>query len=211
MTAADVREAVLAPLTALYPPPTHLRADERVQAVALAAYEKALAGFDRATLERGWAKVVAEQTYWVWPNPGVIAEACRQCAPPKREPSEAALRRQQAQEMTDAYVTRYMKTSQVWKLAQREGWAAPLLEYVQAAAWVQAQLICKTDGIGWDTLLIDDPDRYDSSQEAFSAYCDSVRGPVERGRIRVTIPPARVLEWKDRSSTGRGIPINSPD
>jgi hypothetical protein len=195
---AVVRAIVIEPMLALYPPPTHLRGNEQAQALALAAYETALAGFDRATLERGWAKVIAEQTYWVWPNPGMIAEACRQCEPVKKGPSEASLRRQQALAMTDAYVARYTKTSQVWKLAKREGWAGLLLDYVQSAAWVQAQLICKTDGIGWNSQLARDLGHFSSSEEAFAAYRETIRNPVEKGSIRVTVPPSRIRAWKER-------------
>jgi hypothetical protein len=49
-----VRELIIEPMLALYPPPAHLRHNSDAQQRALAAYEKSLAGFDRDTLQRGW-------------------------------------------------------------------------------------------------------------------------------------------------------------
>src|SRR5260370_21268175 len=142
------RDIILKPMCELYLPPLHLRRDADAQERALAAYESALAPFDRDTLQRGWEKVVAQQTYWVWPNPGTIAEACRQCQPKPTPPSDEEQRKDKAAQMADDHVSRYMKTSHLAKLARREGWSGRLREYVTDVAWVQAQLICRVQNIG---------------------------------------------------------------
>jgi hypothetical protein len=186
-------------MRALYPPPQHLRDDSRALTLALTSYEAALAGFDRGTLQRGWEKVVADHNFWCWPNPGLIVEACRQCEPRPKPPSEEEQRRQQALEMAQAYTARYMKTSQVARLARREGWAGQLLDFVQAAAWVQAQLICQVQHIGWDTKLTQGLGQFHTSKDAFAAYRKTVEKAVEHGHIRVTVPQARIRTWKERS------------
>lgn len=61
MTGA-VRERIIKPMLAVYPPPQHLRGDAKRQAEALAVYEKALGRFDAATLAAGWGLVAAEHT-----------------------------------------------------------------------------------------------------------------------------------------------------
>jgi hypothetical protein len=97
-----VREVILGPMCTLYPPPQHLRGNSKAVSIALAAYEKALAGFDRPTLGRGWDEIVAAQTFWCWPNPGEIADACRNYQPQPKQPSEEESRQQQAMDMADA-------------------------------------------------------------------------------------------------------------
>jgi hypothetical protein len=191
-----VRQAILEPMLQLYLPPLHLRADAQAQALALALYEQALAPFDRGTLERAWQQVVAHHAFWVWPNPGLIAEACRHCESRPRPPSDEEQRQAQALELAEAYTTRYLKTSQLAKLAKREGWAGWLRDYVAAAAWVQAQLICRVRNIGWDGRLAQDLGRFHSSGDAFEAYRQTIIKPVERGQIRVHVPPSRIHRWK---------------
>ena len=121
-----VQEVIIRPMTELYLPPLHLRGNAEARARALDAYDKALAGFDRDTLQQAWKTVVAQQTYWVWPNPGVIAEACRHCQPRPKPTNEEEKRREQALDMAEAYTARYMKTSRLAKLARQEGWDGPL-------------------------------------------------------------------------------------
>jgi hypothetical protein len=72
-----------------------------------------------------------------------------------------------------------------------------LLDYVQAAAWVQAQLLCHVQHIGWDTKLAHGLGDVRTSQEAFDAYRKTVEGTVERGHIRVIVPQSRIRQWKD--------------
>jgi hypothetical protein len=63
--------------------------------------------------------------------------------------------------------------------------------YVGAAAWVQAQLICGVQNIGWDATLAADLGQFRSSQNAFDAYRQTVQNAVGRGHVRVTVPAAR--------------------
>jgi hypothetical protein len=195
-----VREVILGPMRALYPPPQHLREPKALE-IALAAYETALARFDRETLQKGWDKIIADHNFWCWPNPGLIVEACRQCEKRPKPPSEEEQRRQQALEMAEAYTAHYMKTSQVARQARRDGWAGHLLEYVQAAAWVQAQLICQVRHIGWDTKLAQGLGQFRSSSDAFLAYRKTAEKAVERGLVRVSIPQSRIHEWKEQSGS----------
>jgi hypothetical protein len=92
-----------------------------------------------------------------------------------------------------------MKTSQVAKLARKEGWISHLREYVTDAAWVQAQLIVGVHHIGWNTQLSKEVGRFRSSAEAFDAYRETVRVPVESGHVRVSVPRNRIREWKEQS------------
>ncbi|OWK38947.1 hypothetical protein FRUB_06323 [Fimbriiglobus ruber] len=105
------------------------------------------------------------------------------------------MRRQQALALADAYTARFMKTTHLAKLAQVKGWGPPLAEYVREAAWVQAQIIVGVKDIGFATLLIPKERRFRPADECFAAYRETIAGPVERGRIRVTVPPARIREW----------------
>jgi hypothetical protein len=203
-----VREYVLDRMVQLYPPPTHLRGDEAQTNAALAEYERVLAPFDRETLARAWDKVVAEHSFWVWPNPGLFAEACRQFAPKPTAPSEKEQRRQQALELADHYTHRYMKMSHLAQLARAEGFEPELLAYVQAASWVQAQLIAGVRDIGWDSVLVPDAHAYGSAREAFAAYRQSIARTVEQGRISVRVPPSIVRAWKAECRRG---PASPPD
>jgi hypothetical protein len=194
-----VRQAILEPMLQLYLPPLHLRADAQAQAGALALYEQALAPFDRGTLERAWQHVVANHAFWVWPNPGAIVAACQRCESRPRPSSDEAQRQAQALEQAEAYTARYLKTSQLAKLARREGWAGRLNEYVAAAAWVQAQLICGVQHLGWDAILVRDLGRFRSSREAFEKYRNTIADPAERGHIRVHVPPSCIRRWKEEA------------
>lgn len=198
MTGA-VQEHIIGPMLAIYPPPQHLRGDRRRQAEALAAYTKALARFDAPTLAAGWQKVVAEHPFWVWPNPGAIADACRACLPKPPAVSDGEQRRQAAEALADAYTARFMKTTQFAKLAEREGWAPRLREYVRDAAWVQAQLIEGVYPVGFPTNLIPRGERHRPLVETFAEYRGGVMGAVDRGRVRVSVPPDRIRGWKAAS------------
>ena len=192
-----VRDIILRPMQALFPPPTYLRSNPEDLALALAAYEQALGRFDRDTLQRGWDHAVAEQEYWCWPTPATLVAACRRCEPRQKPPSEEERRQEQAFAIADAYATRYMKTSHVARVARQEGWAGRMREYVHDAALVQAQLICQVGHIGWNAHLADGLGEFHSSQEAFAAYRKTVAKTVAKGQIRVTVPPCRIRRWKE--------------
>ena len=180
----------------LYPPPQHLRRDAKQQAAALAQYTKTLARFDEPTLRAAWQTVIAEHAFWVWPNPGTVAAACLRHMPPPPELSDQEQRRHQALALADAYTARFMKTTHLARLAASEGWAPRLREYVRDAAWVQAQLICGVRAIGFATALVPEEDCHLSAREWFPRYRETIAGAVERGTIRVAIPPTRRREWQ---------------
>jgi hypothetical protein len=116
-----------------------------------ALYKRSLAPFDSDTVQRAWQKIVAEHTFWgTWLNPGMIAEACRQCQPRPIPPPTDGQRKAKPFDLADDYATGYMKTSHLAKLAEGEGWSGRLLECVTDAGWVQAQLLCDVRDIGWN-------------------------------------------------------------
>ena len=78
MTARDVDEAIIDPMVAIFPPPMHVRGCHEAALLLLDVYRKVLAGYPRAVLEQAWTKVAAENTYWIWPRPADIVQACRQ-------------------------------------------------------------------------------------------------------------------------------------
>ncbi len=199
MSRETVREVIIARMLALYPPPRHLREDAQARAQALAEYEQVLAGFDRDTLEKGWVKAVAENPYWAWPSAGEIAAACRLLAPRPPATSDQEARREQALALADAYAAHYLRSSQLSRLARREGWEPRLAQYVRAAAWVQGQLLCGLKQISWDAALLAEREKFHSSQEAFAAYRQRVAPAIERGRIRVHVPVERVRQWRERA------------
>ncbi len=92
--------------------------------------------------------------------------------------------------MAEEYVNRYMRTSHLARLAKAEGWAGRLRGYVHAAAHVQAQFICGCTGIGWESAVLS------PGGDGFDAFRETIRGPVTRGQIRITVPASRVREWK---------------
>jgi hypothetical protein len=198
-----VREAIIEPMLVTYLPPQQVRHDSAARNRALAEYTKTLAPFDRETLERAWELVKATHLLVIWPAPGTIAEACRQCQPKPRPPTEEERQRQKSLAMADAYTARYMKTSHLAQLARQEQWADRLREYVAATAWVQAQMICQVRHIGWDKLLLPDGERYRSSQAAFEAIRPALARQVEKGTIQVHIPQARIRQWKDEAQHQR--------
>ncbi|WP_143393946.1 hypothetical protein [Fimbriiglobus ruber] len=192
-----VETFIIKPMLTLYPPPQHLRNDPEAFAEALATYVRVLARFDRGTLARAWDQVVASQSYWCWPSPGMIVEACCGLAPPPPAIGENEQRHLRAQALADAYASRFMKTTHLARLARDEGWLPELAEYVREAAWVQAQLIEGIKQIGFATLLIPEDQRVEPAADCFATYRETITASIERGRIRVSVPPGRVREWRN--------------
>jgi hypothetical protein len=195
MTEEDAR-ALIARMSALYQPPTHLRGNAQAKAEALVAYERVLSPFDGPTLERAWLQVVANNAFWIWPQPGALVAACR-TAQAVSIPRDETPQREKALEMAAAYTDHFMKTSRVAKLARREGWGDRLQGYVAAAAWVQAQILNGVRCIGWDSCLTPEHPRFRSSQEAFASYRQTIADALESGEIQVTVPKERIRQWKD--------------
>lgn len=153
MSARDVRDVILARLPALGSPGERFFPDpdvdrERAWEVIACEYVEALQQFDRGTLERAFARVRDTHTIGFWPSPGKFRLAA--LALRERSPDPDASKRAQAEQLAEAYVTRYRRTSKVYREAKRDGWAGSLMDYVHSAASVQAQLVAKTEGISWD-------------------------------------------------------------
>lgn len=192
-------QELLTRMTLYYGPPEHLRADAALRQQVLDGYAALLEPFDPITLDKAWARILTEHTSAIWPSPGQLIAACRHCAPPSAVASDEHQRRRRAITLTDAYVRHYRRTSHLARLASTEGWAAQLLTYVREAAWVQAQILSGCTRLGWDPhILLANVGAFDSSQEAFAAYRQSIAGPLQRGQIRVSVPPSRICVWKEQ-------------
>lgn len=200
-----VEKIIIGPMLALYPPPSHLRDDAGRRAAALAEYRHALDRFDGPTLAVGWERVVAEHQYWVWPNPGLIAAACAQSLPPPPAVSDQDRRRSAAIEMAEDYTARFLKTTHQAALARAEGWFPRLAEYVREAAWAQTQLLVGVKPVGFSAVLIPREHRHLTAGDAFARYRETIDGALRRGRVRVTVPPALVREWR-----GPGVERHHP-
>jgi hypothetical protein len=199
MTTHDVQKRIIEPMTATYIPPRHMRYQPELQEKALDSYLRTLEGFDSETLERAWKKVCREHTYSIWPTPAVIYQAAQASQRKPIELSPEAQKQEQARQLTNDYVSRFRRTSVVAKRAKSEGWLSPLMSYVESAAWGQAQLICGVKEIGFDTCLIQNQEEFSSAQEAFAAYRETVRKPVEQKQIKVQVPLFLIKEWKRQS------------
>src|ERR1700676_3494247 len=156
MTAEDVNQAIIKPMVATLPPPRHARGDPAAIETLLNVYRRALDRFDRAVLDQAWQKAAAEQDYWLWPMPQALIQAAEhfhKLAHPF-DPREADAWVERAQGLTDAYVKRFIKTSQAAIRAREGGYEAALKEYVRAAAWVQAQSIEGREGLGYSAHVL---------------------------------------------------------
>jgi hypothetical protein len=213
MSSRDVEEAVIRPMQRAYSPPRHLRYydadDPGARDEALRQYYDALAGYDRDTLHRAWQKVRAEHEYNVWPTPAKLVQAAELCLPRPRPPSETEQKRQRAWERAEAYADQFMKRRQLAKVARRDGWAGELRGYVQAAAWVQAQLMegLEKEGISLPSEL-SRAGSYRSSREALVACQEAFAGPVAAGEIDVQVPTGHIEQWKRQAAERRPMPPN---
>jgi hypothetical protein len=191
------------------PPPTHLRGDAEAQKQFLADYEQVLSGWSQEVLEAAWPDVLSRQEFWIWPRPQQIHDACKQIASQRQQPINHEERRREAEELANRYTHKYLRRSQLAKLAEKEGWITSLTHFVQESAWVQAQLLCKVSSIGWDTSIAAHLGEFHSSQEAFNAFRQTVAGAIRRGRIEVHVPPALIRAWKDEVQNSLDKPRHS--
>lgn len=204
---------ILRPMQRAFLPPRHLRChnpdDPDAKEQALEQYYQALDGYDRDTLARAWREVRAEHDFSIWPTPARFVKAAELLLPKPRPPSEFEQRRQRAWERAEEYAGRFMKRRQLAKLARQEGWSGHLRGYVEAAAWVQAQLI---EGLGREGISLP-PElarnaAYRSSREALAEYQEAFAKPVSEGEIDVRVPKALVGQWKQEAGRRRDAPPN---
>ncbi|MBA4067307.1 MAG: hypothetical protein C0501_27085 [Isosphaera sp.] len=197
MTAKDVHAVILARLPALGSPGERFFPDpdtdrERAWELIAREYVEALQQFDRTTLERAFARVRDQNTTGFWPSPGKFRQAALSLLTP--EPDAGAARRRAAEQWADAYVSRYLRTSKLYREAKKDGWAGELLAYVQAAATVQAQAIEGTRGISWDAVLLD-PASDAAPREQIGALVDECRDR-EPKEVKVQVPRGRIAAWR---------------
>lgn len=212
MSREDVEEVVLRPMQRVYLPPRHLRHhdtdDPDAKEEALEQYHQALAGYDRAALQKAWQRVRAEHDFSIWPTPAKLVQAAELSLPRQRPPSEAELRQQHAMDRAEEYATNFMKRRKVARLAREEGWAGRLRAYVHAAAWVQAQLIDGLDREG--VTLPADLTRHAgcrSTKEALAWCREAFAAQADAGEIDVRVPERLAAEWKhEAEARGRTSP-----
>lgn len=198
----DVEEAIIQPMQALYPPPVHLRNGDGAMEMALDTSRKGLARFQRPVLEAAWQKVAEANAYWTWPKLADLVNACEQFAQaarmPKRDGPSHDERIEKASSLAYAYTKRFMQTSQLACRAREEGWEAPLKQYVDAAAWVQGQMIAGCQHLGYSAHALFDYTRVsrDELDERREEFFEKAREQAAKGHIRVSVPPHMVERWK---------------
>jgi hypothetical protein len=110
--------------------------------------------------------------------------------------------------MAYAYRKRFMQTSQVAARAKAGGWAEPLRQYVDEAAWVQAQYLCGRKDVGYSSTVLFGHDGALASdcRERAAEFFEKARDQAARGFIRVSVPPSMAEGWKREcgESKGRG-------
>lgn len=203
MAREDVEEVILKPMQRLYLPPKHLRYhdvdDPEAKEEALGQYVQALERFDGDTLERAWQRVRARHEFSIWPTPAKIVQAAEIVQPKPLPPSETERKRQQAWQDAQNYANQFLRRRKVGKLAREQGWSGQLYHYVQAAGFVQAQLIAglSEEGIILPTELTRE---HRSSAEALQALRRSFARPITEGAIDVKVPEALIEQWRSRAS-----------
>ncbi|MBA4068174.1 MAG: hypothetical protein C0501_31635 [Isosphaera sp.] len=206
MTARDVRDVILARLPALGSPGERFFPDpdtdrERAWELIAREYVEALRQFDRPTLERAFARVRDTNTTGFWPSPGRFRQAALSLLDPA--PDADAAKRRAAEQRAEAYVSRYLKTSRLYREARKDGWAGELLAYVQAAASVQAQVIEGTRGMSWDPALLDPASDAEPKEQLDAFVADCRRQKL--AEVRIAVPRGRIAAWR-AAATRRPAP-----
>jgi hypothetical protein len=191
-----VEDAIICPMVASLPAPTHVRGDPAAVETLLNVYRTALARFDRPVLEQAWQKVAAEQNFWVWPLPETIVRAAEHfhklAHPNASQEAEAWVER--ATKLSDDYVKRFMATTQAAVRAREGGYEPALRSYVREASWVQAQYIEGRSGVGYSsTVLFSSPTR---DKEAEQRFFSKAKEQAATGHIKVIVPNEMVKRWK---------------
>src|SRR5262245_4842218 len=140
----EIDAAVIGPMCALFPTPTHLRGNNDAIRQALNVYRRALGRFDPDVLAEAWQRVAERNTFWTWPKVADVVQACEEVR--RRKPEEPWV--EKATALSDAYVKRFMQTSQAAVRAREGGYERQLKEYVREAAWVQSQYVVGRSGVG---------------------------------------------------------------
>ena len=197
MTARDVRDVVLTRLPAISSAGERPFSDpeidrERAWELIAREYVEALQQFDRTTLERAFARIRDTNTIGFWPSPGRLRQAALALVPNLPDPD--AGRRREADRRADAYVSQFVRTSKVYREAKRDGWAGPLLDYVQSVAALQAQVLTGTRGVSWDRALLDPGSAAEPREQIDALIREWKDGGLTE--VKVTIPKARIAAWR---------------
>lgn len=201
MSEEDVRSTIIEPMRLTWLPPRHLRTApdglslEEMHEAVFGQYVDALGRFDTDTLEKAWQRVRDDHEYSIWPTPAKFVKAAK-AAQPNPPPDEAQIKCQEAKQMADAYVRKFMASRRkIVAEAREKGFAGYLLEYVQATAWIQAQWICGLNNVSFSARVISVSRHHGSSEAILEEYRKTL--PDDLKEISVSIPKARVEAWRE--------------
>lgn len=197
MTAEDVETSIIRRLR-LSQPPNYLKGNTEAIDQELDLFRRALACFSRDVLEQAWLEAASRNEYRCWPTCAAILTAAERLQP-KQKPDDAWV--EMAQALADAYTRRFMKTSAV-AVKAREGWyERELKRYVEAAAWVQGQLIVRPGvGVGFDHAVLFGTGPRDRGAEA--EWFAKQREQATTGTIKVAVPKCHVEAWRASAQGG---------
>lgn len=126
-------------------------------------YVNALCNLDMNVLRRAWENLVDEHPYQRRPSIPEILDAYRKehekTTPPTARKTQEfpwEKREKDVTDMTDRAVQEF-QTCALWQNAQSEGWEWHLLAVVRNIAHIQASVIQKAPGFGYDATLLPMP------------------------------------------------------
>jgi hypothetical protein len=201
----DVEKAVIEPMRAAFPAPTHVRGDPAATEALLDVYRRALARFDRAVLEQAWQKVAAEQDFWLWPMPEILVKAAEHFHAIARRANPHDDLVEKAYGMADEYWKRFSKSITAVR-ARENGYEQELKRYVLEVANVQSQVILRgpQSGVGYTghVLFCHHGQRDREAEQEFFTKC---REQAAKGSIRVHVPKEAIERWRNIAERqGRG-------
>lgn len=204
MSEKDVEEAIIGPMTAVYPTPQHLRGSSVAARLALDTYRRGLARYDRPTLLQAWQRAAERNEFWTWPK---LADFVRACEEVKEQAGRGAVkppddRPERAAQLAAEYTSRFMSRSRLAERAVADGWAERLNVYVAEAAWVQAQMIAGCSPVGYSAVVLGGYEKLsrEEQSERLQEFLSRCREQAEKGHIRVHVPHA-ITEWCRRQPT----------
>lgn len=198
-----VDDFIIGPMTTIYQPPFHLREDAEAFKRMLDEYRKALGGFGRRALERGWRDVKESHSTWNWPHFQVIRDACMKHSTAEGVPNAEArasmpwkLKDDVAAKLAKDYLSEFAQ-SQIVARALQEGWASKLERYASASARYQAGAVAGCLNLGYSNAVYQwgNPGREDIERRRADFEAAS-RKQAATGKIEVTVPSEAIAAWK---------------
>jgi hypothetical protein len=205
----EAAQAIIGRMLEMYPPPVHLRHSGEAMATAIDTYRRGLSRYDSQTLDAAWQLVCEANEYWTWPKLSELLKACERCTREARgEPAGPSHdeRIEQANTLASAYTRRFMQTSRLAIRAREEGWERSLRDYVDAAAWVQGQMLAGCSDIAYSSVVLFDYTQLsrEELEERSETFFAKAREQAAKGHIRVSVPAYRIEAWQAACEEGQG-------